>query len=238
MDSVLSWTWHQVQNHTALSLEVYPGFLWSIGIKMNFPPESRRAHILLYRVQGWEVMLNHSELRGDQFLTVLGVWFTLISSLSLARILNAPAAFKTVTLKERTWFHLPLVCSTELQFEVDLWPGAAPGHTPFKHETRDSRRYLYICVPSSTLDTSQEVEATQMPTHRWWISKYMVDAYDRMCFGLQIQRTDTLQHRWKSRGHETTNTAWFCCFRSPRVHTHRGRQSRGGGLCLENIINE
>lgn len=166
-------------------------------------------------------------------------WFTLISFLSLARILNAPAAFKTVTLKERKWFHLSLVCSTEEpQFKVELWPGAVLGYTSFKHETRDSRKYLYICVPSSTLENSQEVEATQMPTHRWRISKYMVDTYDGMCFDLKIQRTDTLKHRWKSRSPETTNTAWFCCFRSPRVHTHRGRQSRDGCLCLENIINE
>lgn len=52
MDSGIGQTWHQVQNHTALSLECTLKSSDQWELKMTISPESQNFHIPLYKVAG------------------------------------------------------------------------------------------------------------------------------------------------------------------------------------------
>lgn len=173
-------------------------------------------------------MLNFSKLLGDKSLTVLGFWFPLTRLPSPARIVDVLAAFKTVTLKERTGLCCPLCADIRPQFKAEWWPGTVSGYTPFKHKSGDLERYLYTSVPSSNIDNSPEAE---VPTHTWGVSSTW---HIHMTVCVLVLKPKELAHYNMDESQLVLKQQILpsSAVPNPLEFTHRGRLLRGGCLWL------
>ena len=87
----------------------------------------------------------------------------------------------------------------KIKLGVTMWcSNSAPSYIPKRTESRDSSRYLYTIVHSSTVHDNQKVETTQILIHRWIDKQYVVYPYNGILFSHKKEwSTDITDKLWK-----------------------------------------